>query len=506
MLTHTKTQVKPHNTSKSRLISPLEFAKYILGLNLYPKQQSILESIWNPGVSHAVMCLGRRSGKTLIAVVSALYAGFILHRHYKTLLGARKYYVIYLVSNSLSQSRMILKIMRDVLMSDHAKKPQAILKGRCLLDLVASIQSDRITLKNGCTYVATPASSRGVRGEASPVILFDEIAFTLDTEGNSAGDSLYAALAPSTAQFGEYSRIIMLSSPWIDSGIFYEFYQKGLNPKFNDVLSFQHPTWEVNPSISPRFLALEKERNPDIFDVEYGAQFAIGSTRFIHPDLIDAAIDTTRPYTHYAKPDERYKYAYSLALDPAKGGTGRDSYVACLCHYESRSNSSFDSESEQVLVVDFWHEFNASLEIHDKNNQITQVVSGHSVAEWIRDIESSYGLATCQLDQYNSLSIIEELHGWIDIKEFTWTEKTQTTAFRKLAELFIGNRIQLPNDKTAIKQLKNLKEIRKPKGFSNFTGGNGSAVDDYCFALAMAAANAPKDDGGFIATNQNRAD
>lgn len=471
-------------------ITPNQFAKYILGLDLYPKQQEILNAIWGYGVSHAVMCLGRRSGKTLIAVISALYAGFILHRHYKARLGARKYYVIYLVSNSLKQSRMILRIMGDILTSDYAKRPQMALNGRSLFDFVLSVQTDKIALRNGCVFLAIPASSRGVRGEAAPIILYDEIAFTLNTSGNSAGDSLYAALTPSTAQFGEYARVIMLSSPWIDSGIFYDFYVKGQDPNHKDVIAFQYPTWEVNPTISHDFLALEKSRNPSMFDVEYGAQFAMGATRFIHPDMVDNAIDKTRDYSNYAKPLEDYRYGYSMALDPAKGGANRDDYVACLCHYE------YDEETQlNILVVDFWHEFDANLDIGvNANGSKNIVVSGLMVADWVKAIDAEFCLDSCQLDQYNSLTIIEQLFGDLNIKEFTWSEKSQTIAFRNLAELFIGNRIKLPNDKTAIKQLKNLKEIRKAKGFSTFTGGNQSGVDDYCFALAMAALHAPKQD------------
>jgi hypothetical protein len=474
---------------KNSAISPNQFAKYVLGLDLYPKQQEILNAIWCTGVSHAVMCLGRRSGKTLIAVISALYAGLILHRHYKARLGARKYYVIYLVSNSLKQSRMILRIMGDILTSDYAKRPQLAFNGRSLFDFVLSVQTDKIALKNGCVFLAIPASSRGVRGEAAPIILYDEIAFTLNTSGNSAGDSLYAALTPSTAQFGEYARVIMLSSPWIDSGIFYDFYVKGNDPNHKDVIAFQYPTWEVNPTISHDFLALEKSRNPTMYDIEYGAQFAMGATRFIRPDMVMNAIDKNREFVHYARPLEEYKYCYSLALDPAKGGANRDDYVACLCHYE------YDEETQKnILVVDFWYEFDANLSIGEGSKNT--VVSGLMVADWVKSVDENYGLDSCQCDQYNSLTVIEQLYGDVNVKEFTWSEKTQTVAFRNLAELFIGDRIRIPDDKKAISQICGLREIRKSKGFSTFTGGNQAGVDDYCFALAMAALHAPKADSG----------
>lgn len=90
---------------------------------------------------------------------------------------------------------------------------------------------------------------------ACPVVIFDELAHALDTEaGNAPGDSLYAALSPSVAQFGGLGKILLLSSSWIQQGVFWDLYKQADSGQYPYMQRVNLPTWEVNQTISQDWL------------------------------------------------------------------------------------------------------------------------------------------------------------------------------------------------------------------------------------------------------------
>ena len=59
------------------MIGLLSFAQQSLGLDLYPGQAAILDAWARSGKRRGVWCLGRRSGKGLMASVVALYDALV---------------------------------------------------------------------------------------------------------------------------------------------------------------------------------------------------------------------------------------------------------------------------------------------------------------------------------------------------------------------------------------------------------------------------------------------
>lgn len=167
-------------------------------------------------------------------------------------------------SNSLDQAKIALQGVKDLINGSPILKP-----------LIIRESSDTLELSNGACFKALPASSRGGRGLPAPLVIFDEIGHAIDTEaGNASGASLYQSLAPSTAQFGKLDKILMLSSPWVQSGIFWDLFKQGSSGNFPNMQVRQEPSWEMNPTISSEFLEQEKARDPELFAVEYGANFS----------------------------------------------------------------------------------------------------------------------------------------------------------------------------------------------------------------------------------------
>lgn len=427
----------------------------LLNTPLWDKQSEILEQFWQGSYSHAVWALGRRSGKTLMSAVTATYAGTMLADAYKRYLRAGEKFFIVSVANTQDQSKLALQGVKDLI------NGSPILKR-----LIVRETSDTLELSNGAVFKALPASSRAGRGMACPLLIFDELAHAIDTEsGNAAGGSLYQALSPSVAQFGNLGKILMLSSPWTQAGIFWDLFKQANSGQFPNMQVVQAPTWEVNPTISKEWLDQEKARDPELFAVEYGANFSQSLAAFIDSALVDAAINS---YRGPLPPLPSFRGKYYLSLDPARGG--RDAYTACIVHMDNGR-----------LVVDKWHEFLPTWS-DGKKAQIAIA----EVEDWIIEHHNLYKFAKVVLDQYNSQSTVQRLRGKMPIEELTWTAPSKTQAFSKLRELFNAGNIELYPHPKGIQQLKNLTVQYRANGTWNVTGGTGAAVDDYALALAGA--------------------
>lgn len=447
--------------------SPVGFAETILGVDLYPKQKEILLEIWQPGKTHLVLPLGRRSGKTSIGAISAVYAAIVFRDRYFAKLGLRSTFNILCIANNEKQAKVALGMIRDFI--ERSPLLQPLIKRQAM---------ETLELSNGAIFTASPASSRGIRGQASPLIIFDELAHSLDTSGNAAGEQLYQAVAPGAAQFGEDAKILMLSTPWIQSGIFWDFYTQGQSEDYPSTFSVSLPTWEVNPNLpyEGEFLKAERERDPWGFNVEYGANFVSPQGSFLSSDDIEACIQREGANPAPAKSDQ----LYTLSLDPAKGG--RDEYVACIIHWEG-----------DECIVDRWHVFEPSIADGKRN-----LVNVEDVEGWIAESNTRYRFQRIILDQYNSQSTIQSLRKrGLPCKELHWSAKSITEAYTKLRNLAIAGKLNLYRHKKAIAQLKGLTVKYNSIGTMSVSGGDGAGVDDFCAALAGAVlvSNPTRDKG-----------
>lgn len=432
----------------------------LLNMTLWPKQREILTDFWGGSYQLGIWALGRRSSKTTMASACAVYASCLLADQYKEFLRAGEPFYVFAVSTNLEQSKEFLRRVKGF-----------VTDSPILKKLVKRETVDSLELSNGCIFRAVPATSRGVRGYAVPFLILDEAAHFQDTDGNAAGDSLFQALSPSVAQFGSLGRILLLSSPWIQNGIFWETFKQADSGQFPYMQKVNLPTWEVNPTISKEWLEQTRSRDPEVFRVEYGAEFTGNVAAFLDAQLIDAAINHDRGVL---PPLPKFKGRYYLSLDPAKGN--RDAYTACIIHYDS-----------DRLVVDKFHQFQPNWGDGKKNQ-----VAIAEVEDWILEQHKLYNFAQVVFDQYNSAASIQRLSRQLKIRELTWTAPSKTEAYSKLRELVNAGNFELYPHPKAIAQLKNLTVKYRANGTWDVSGGTGAAVDDFAAALAGAVLTAKR--------------
>jgi hypothetical protein len=446
-------------------LSPSDFAEHVLKTPLWPKQKEILNELFDQNISHAIWSMGRRSGKTFMASVAATYMAFCQDDYFRRKVRKNEKYYIITVANDRLQSKIALDNIRQLVLGSPLE--QEIIRETAM----------EIELSNGCIFQAIPASARASRGKAVVGVVMDELAFSLDGDANRGAEAMYTALAPSIAQFGKHGKIIELSSPWLSSGLFFNHFKQAQSGEFPGMVARQIPTWEININLpyDCDFLTNARKKDEEMFRCEYGAEFRANNSVLLSPEVVDAAVNKDRSIL---VPQREFKGTYFLSLDPARGGVGRDEYIACIIHYEG-----------ERLILDKMHVFEADFEIGGKKE-----VSIEKVEDWIKEHHKLYEFQSITLDQFNSSAIIQDLSKDYPISELAWSVSTKMKAFSKTRELFNAGLIELYPHKKLIWQLKNLGVVYRASGQWAVTGGKESGVDDYCFALAAAVLDASKDD------------
>ena len=174
------------------------FARDVLGVRLHARQKEALRGIAAHPLS--LLCLGRRSGKTLVACIWAVYDAVVREMSEHVRPGEPRYVVV--VATARDQARRAFQVVRS------------FFDLPLLAPLVAGETNDELHLTTGVVIKCLPCSARSTRGLAVSTVIFDELAHFIDTDnGYQAGEQVYRALAPSVAQFGDAGRIVCLSTP-----------------------------------------------------------------------------------------------------------------------------------------------------------------------------------------------------------------------------------------------------------------------------------------------------
>jgi Terminase large subunit, T4likevirus-type, N-terminal len=248
------------------------------GLTPFPRQREILQAIETGPRIHVLAC-GRRSGKTLLGALAAVWDVCLrghLDRHLRR--GERRYAVC--VAVNLAQARLFVSAAKSIL------EASPILAG-----LIESATDDQIELSTGATIAAFPCTARGARGWPISLLLLDEFAHHVDGEGNIASDAVWRALTPSTAQFGAEARILVSSTPYGSDGLFANLFDRARDGEIADAAAHHATSAEMNPTLDPDFLRGEFERDPDNYAAEYEARFLGSGGAFLSSDRIAAAVD-----------------------------------------------------------------------------------------------------------------------------------------------------------------------------------------------------------------------
>jgi len=277
------------------------------------------------------LVLGRRGSKTLMASIITVYEAYKLlvinegnpHSYYN--LPSDDEIAIINVALSQSQAgRLFGQIQARIRNSPFfkgriAKSISSEIRLYTDSDLEKKSQGVDIEVAGSILLLCGHSNPDSLAGYSAILILFDEIAF-YDESGKVTGTYFFNRLKPSLSKFYKYNaaRIVMISSPNNRMGIFYDMYRRSLED--DSILSFQLPTWCVNDDIDfyNKEMVGDRESNPEMFAIEYGAQWASGGIygNYFEEGLLERCVRAD--LGPHAKPAPGYNYY--AHVDPANGG------------------------------------------------------------------------------------------------------------------------------------------------------------------------------------------
>lgn len=301
------------------MISVADFARDILGVELYPGQRQVLGDWERSRKRKGIWCLGRRSGKGLMADTFAIKNATVDDYDYRGLLRPGETRFIVPVATRVEQAREHIRVIKELIENARDK------------DLAKTVNweastIDEVVFRHGVTIRALPCSSRSTRGLPISCLILDEAAHMMtNIDGFAAGKRVYQALSPSTIQFGVHGYILVTSTPLWADGIFWDLFSAGLNGA-RDTFVAQRPTWEINPTITREDLDGEYLADPESARAEYGAEFVEGAGAYLPPAQIQACIVRER---HQLPPAEQPYYV--AAADPAFAAGG-DAFTFSIGH------------------------------------------------------------------------------------------------------------------------------------------------------------------------------
>jgi hypothetical protein len=245
----------------------------LLAFPLHPRQRKMLSAVEGPSWLH-VWCCGRRGGKSTLAALTALH-NVTLSPHLDEMVRPGEVRHAVVVATRLDQAQLVIRIATSII----ERSP-----GLASLVESASEEEIRFRLPSGARTAlsAFPCSSRGGRGWPVSMLLLDEAAHFIFTDGGpQTAKRVFDSLLPSVSQFGEQGRVIVASTPFGEGDFFHDLYTRASSGELPSATAQRATTQQLNPSISDEWLEQQRLLDEEMFAAEYLAHFQAPGDAFL---------------------------------------------------------------------------------------------------------------------------------------------------------------------------------------------------------------------------------
>jgi hypothetical protein len=328
---------------------------------------------------------GRRGGKSRMAAALSVYLAMLAKR--KPLAQGEEGYVLVLAP-SRDQAKVVFRYCVGFIRAAKLLEAEII-----------SETANEIRLNNNITIGCHANSFRTVRGRTLIACIFDEIAYFRD-EGSAYPDiEIYRAVLPALATTN--GMLIGISSPYRRTGLLHTKYRDHYGQDGDDVLIIQAETARLNPTINTDVIAAAHVDDPHAALAEWGAQFRGDLASLLDDELIDAAIDRTRPLELPPQP----KTKYHAFVDASAGR--HDHYTLCIGHLE---NERFIADVVRGIPAPCDPK-RATAELAElvKQYEITEVIGDKFAGAWVSGEWLTNGLGYRQSDKTRSQLYLESV-------------------------------------------------------------------------------------------------
>jgi len=362
------------------------------------------------------LLLGRRSGKSIIAALFAVWATCCRNYH----LAPGEVGIFMIIASDRKQSRVIKRYISGLLRAHPS-----------LETLIASETADAIWLTNGLCIEIHTCSFRSLRGYTCIGAAVDEVAFWNSEDSANPDKDVLVALRAGMASVPE-AMLIALTSVYARRGEVWRIYEKHFGKDTADILVVNAPTRVMNPTIDERVIARAFDDDPVAAAAEYDGEFRRDVEVFLPLDAVEAVRMVGRFELPYQP-----KHRYVGFLDPA-GGTGTDSMTMAIAHSD-KGRAILDLEREirppfspEATVAEFAAVF--------KSFKLTEATSDRYAGSWPTEAFRKVGITV------------------------TPSERTRSEIYLAALPMIMSGQVELLDHPRLLKQLASLERRKGRQG------------------------------------------
>jgi hypothetical protein len=254
----------------------------------------------------------RRSGKSRVAAGLAVYLA--LFQKHKLAKGETGYVLV--LAATQDQARNVFQYCTGFIDGSDVLRRE-----------VVSITAHEIKLRNNTVIGVHVNSYRTIRGKTLLSVVCDEVSFWRDETSATPDIEVYRACLPSLIASG--GMLIGISTPYRRTGLLYSKHRDCFGVEGDDVLCVQGTAEQFNPTLSSALIEAHRQSDPESAVSEWDACFRSDISAFLSEDLIELAVDRSRP----PELPPQQGVPYKCFVD-ASGGR-HDSYTICIGHKDS---------------------------------------------------------------------------------------------------------------------------------------------------------------------------
>lgn len=394
-------------------------------------------------VKESFVICGRRSGKSFISAIIAVYVATFRDWSKFLSLGERGY--IFIIANDKSQAKIIKNYISGIFQS-----------GASFRRLVSKDLTWEIELKNQTSIAVKTASFRTLRGFTLLAAILEEIAFWRSEESANPDKEILAAVRPSLATIPD-SLLIGISTPYSRAGVLYDQFKRHYG-KAAGPLIWRAPTERMNPTIDKSIIKTALKEDPSAARAEWGAEFRTDIEAFMPAEFIEA-VTIPRRYELPAISSVKY-HAFA---DPSGGR--QDSFTLGIAHKGQAGK----------IILDVLRE-------HKPPFQPAMVAAEYS------EILKRYGIRQIESDRYAGEWVTEAFRdNGIRVKP---SPDSASEIYLSFLPLVANGTVELLDNKRLKTQLAGLERKTRPGGkdsISHFPGSHDDCANAAAGACVMTS-------------------
>ena len=146
-----------------------------------------------------------------------------------------------------------------------------------------------MTLTSGVVVASYPCRPAAVRGLRACVVVIDELAFFVATDGRPTDREMLRVARGRVATTG--GKVIVLSSPYAETGALWELHRRHYGREDSLTLIWQASAPDMNPTLGADYLDRMRDEDPDAFRSEVLGLFRAGISSLFDPEVLESAVD-----------------------------------------------------------------------------------------------------------------------------------------------------------------------------------------------------------------------